>query len=310
VFCPTRWALLRKKIILSGPTGAGKTDLVVVLSELLPLEVISMDSRQIYKYMDIGTAKPDPFQLSKVKHHMIDIIEPCDYFNAFLYQKMAKEIEREIWERGKIPIFVGGTGLYIDALIKGFFEGVPRDENIRRELSRLNEQEPGILRKMLEEFDPEAASRIHPQDIKRTIRALEVYLKTGKRISELQNQRVQTEYILIVLNPPREQLYARINSRVEKMIEHGLVEEVRDLVARYDKHLDAFKTIGYREIIDYLDGVYSLDMAVHLIKRNTRHYARRQIIYLRRFKDAIWLDPNDQDIVKKVMRIIEENLPR
>lgn len=301
---------MRKKIILSGPTGAGKTDFVVVLSELLPLEVISMDSRQIYKYMDIGTAKPDPFQLSKVKHHMIDIIEPSDYFNAFLYQKMAKEIEREIWERGKIPIFVGGTGLYIDALVKGFFEGVPRDENIRRELSKLNEQEPGILRKMLEEFDPEAASRIHPQDIKRTIRALEVYLKTGKRISELQNQRVQTEYILIVLNPPREQLYARINSRVEKMIEHGLVEEVRDLVARYDKNLDAFKTIGYREIIDYLDGVYSLDMAIHLIKRNTRHYARRQIIYLRRFKDAIWLDPNDQDIVGKVMRIIEENLPR
>ncbi|ODN30787.1 tRNA (adenosine(37)-N6)-dimethylallyltransferase MiaA [Fervidobacterium thailandense] len=296
--------------MISGPTGAGKTDLVVELSEKLPLEVISMDSRQIYKYMDIGTAKPDPFQLSKVKHHMIDIIEPNEYFNAFLYQKMAKEIERDIWERGKIPVFVGGTGLYIDALVKGFFEGVPRDENIRRELSRLNEQEPGILRKMLEEFDPEAASRIHPQDIKRTIRALEVYLKTGKRISELQKQVVQTEYLLMVINPPREKLYAKINERVEKMIEHGLVDEVRELISRYDKNLDAFKTIGYKEVIDYLDGVYSLDMAIHLIKRNTRHYARRQIIYLRRFKDAIWLDPTEGNVVEKVRRIIEENLPR
>ncbi|WP_083996592.1 tRNA (adenosine(37)-N6)-dimethylallyltransferase MiaA [Fervidobacterium thailandense] len=301
---------MRKKLIISGPTGAGKTDLVVELSEKLPLEVISMDSRQIYKYMDIGTAKPDPFQLSKVKHHMIDIIEPNEYFNAFLYQKMAKEIERDIWERGKIPVFVGGTGLYIDALVKGFFEGVPRDENIRRELSRLNEQEPGILRKMLEEFDPEAASRIHPQDIKRTIRALEVYLKTGKRISELQKQVVQTEYLLMVINPPREKLYAKINERVEKMIEHGLVDEVRELISRYDKNLDAFKTIGYKEVIDYLDGVYSLDMAIHLIKRNTRHYARRQIIYLRRFKDAIWLDPTEGNVVEKVRRIIEENLPR
>ncbi|AMW32488.1 tRNA (adenosine(37)-N6)-dimethylallyltransferase MiaA [Fervidobacterium islandicum] len=295
-----------KRIIISGPTASGKTDFAIQLAEHLPIEVISMDSRQIYKYMDIGTAKPDPYQLALVKHHMIDIIEPNEYFNAFLYQKMAKEKEEEIRNSGKIPIYVGGTGLYIDALVKGFFEGVSRDENIRKELSKLNEQEPGILRKMLEEFDPEAASRIHPQDIKRTIRALEVYLKTGKRISELQTQQANYEdFVLIVLNPKREELYDRINRRAEKMIEHGLIEEVKTLIERYGKNLDAFKTIGYKEIIDYLDGVYSLELALHLIKRNTRHYARRQIIYLRRFPSAIWLEPG-KEALESVLRIIQK----
>jgi len=293
-----------RRIIISGPTGAGKTDVAVKLAKYLPIEVISMDSRQIYKYMDIGTAKPDPYQLSLVKHHMIDIIEPSEYFNAFLYQKMAKEIEESIKNKGNIPIYVGGTGLYIDALVKGFFEGVSRDENIRKELSKLNEQEPGILRRMLEEFDPEAASRIHPQDIKRTIRALEVYLKTGKRISELQTQNLNSDFILIVLNPKREELYEKINQRAEKMIEHGLIDEVKMLVNKYGRAIDSLKTIGYKEIIDYLDGVYSLDMAVHLIKRNTRHYARRQIIYLRRFQNATWLEPSEDsiDVILQIIR--------
>ncbi len=294
-----------KRIIISGPTASGKTDIVVELSKRIPIEVISMDSRQIYKYMDIGTAKPDPYQLTLVKHHMIDIIEPNEYFNAFLYQKEAKEIEKEILERGKIPIYVGGTGLYIDALVKGFFEGVSRDENIRKELSKLNEQEPGILRKMLEEFDPQAASHIHPQDIKRTIRALEVYLKTGKRISELQKQQPTEDFILLVLNPKREELYERINHRAEKMIEHGLIDEVKNLVEKYGDNLESFKTIGYREIIDYLNGVYSLETAIHLIKRNTRHYARRQIIYLRRFNNAIWIEP-DKDTVENIENIIRK----
>lgn len=293
-----------RRIIISGPTGAGKTDVAVKLAKYLPIEVISMDSRQIYKYMDIGTAKPDPYQLSLVKHHMIDIIEPSEYFNAFLYQKMAKEIEESIKNKGNISIYVGGTGLYIDALVKGFFEGVSRDENIRKELSKLNEQEPGILRRMLEEFDPEAASRIHPQDIKRTIRALEVYLKTGKRISELQTQNLNSDFILIVLNPKREELYEKINQRAEKMIEHGLIDEVKMLVNKYGRAIDSLKTIGYKEIIDYLDGVYSLDMAVHLIKRNTRHYARRQIIYLRRFQNATWLEPSEDsiDVILQIIR--------
>lgn len=293
-----------RRIIISGPTGAGKTDVAVKLAKYLPIEVISMDSRQIYKYMDIGTAKPDPYQLSLVKHHMIDIIEPSEYFNAFLYQKMAKEIEESIKNKGNIPIYVGGTGLYIDALVKGFFEGVSRDENIRKELSKLNEQEPGILRRMLEEFDPEAASRIHPQDIKRTIRALEVYLKTGKRISELQTQNLNSDFILIVLNPKREELYEKINQRAEKMIEHGLIDEVKMLLNKYGRAIDSLKTIGYKEIIDYLDGVYSLDMAVHLIKRNTRHYARRQIIYLRRFQNATWLEPSEDsiDVILQIIR--------
>lgn len=297
------------KFIISGPTGSGKTELAVGIAEHLPIEIISMDSRQIYKHMDIGTAKPDPYQLISVKHHMIDIIEPSEYFNAFLYQKMAKEIEKDIIERGKIPIYVGGTGLYIDALVKGFFEGVPRDENIRKELNKLNEQEPGILRKMLEEFDPETASRIHVQDMKRTIRALEVYLKTGRRISELQNQTVKDSekcFTLVVLNRNREELYERINNRVDKMIEYGLIDEVKNLVSNYGTTPEAFKTIGYREIMDYLDGLYSLETVAQLIKRNSRHYARRQIIYLRRFKNAIWVDGTEGDVEENVIRLIEE----
>lgn len=297
------------KFIISGPTGSGKTELAVSIAQQLPIEIISMDSRQIYKYMDIGTAKPDPYQLISVKHHMIDVVEPSEYFNAFLYQKMAKEIETDIIQRGKIPIYVGGTGLYIDALVKGFFEGVPRDENIRKELNQLNEQEPGILRKMLQEFDPEAASKIHFQDTKRTVRALEVYLKTGKRISELQNQQSKEsneDFTLVVINRDREELYKRINGRVDKMIEYGLVDEVKELVSKYGKTTEAFKTIGYQEIIDYLDGVYSLETAIHLIKRNTRHYARRQIIYLRRFKNAVWVDATEYGVKEKIIKLIEE----
>ncbi|MFN3691477.1 MAG: tRNA (adenosine(37)-N6)-dimethylallyltransferase MiaA [Fervidobacterium sp.] len=298
-----------RRIIISGPTGVGKTDFAVKLSEKLPIEVISMDSRQIYKYMDIGTAKPDPYQLMILKHHMIDIIEPNEYYNAFLYQEQAKQVEKEILNRGKIPIYVGGTGLYIDALIKGFFEGVPRDENIRRELSKLNEEEPGILRKMLEKFDPEAATKIHPQDIKRTIRALEVYLKTGKRISELQTQDKQglrEDFILIVLDMDRKELYERINLRVDKMIEHGLVDEVKELVERYGKEIESFKTIGYREIIDYLEGLYNLGSAIHLIKKHTRNYARRQLIYLRRFSNAHWFDIIGENTFNKVLEIIKK----
>ncbi|HQO05501.1 MAG TPA: tRNA (adenosine(37)-N6)-dimethylallyltransferase MiaA [Fervidobacterium sp.] len=297
------------RFIISGPTGSGKTELAVAIAQQLPIEIISMDSRQVYKYMDIGTAKPDPYQLVSVKHHMIDIVEPSEYFNAFLYQKMAKEIEMDVVRRGKIPIYVGGTGLYIDALVKGFFEGVPRDENIRKELNQLNEQEPGILRKMLEEFDPQAASRIHFQDTKRTIRALEVYLKTGKRISELQSQQSREsneDFTLVVINREREELYKRINSRVDKMIEYGLIDEVKELISKYGKSPEAFKTIGYQEIIDYLDGVYSIETAIHLIKRNTRHYARRQIIYLRRFKNAIWIDAAEDEAKEKIMKLIEE----
>lgn len=294
-----------KRIIISGPTGVGKTDFVIKISEKLPIEVISMDSRQIYRYMDIGTAKPDPYQLMILKHHMIDIIDPNEYYNAFLYQKHAKELEKEIIERNKIPLYVGGTGLYIDAVSKGFFEGVPRDENIRRELSKLNEEQPGILRNMLEQFDPEAAIKIHPQDIKRTIRALEVYFKTGKRISELQNQNLQEDFKLIVLDIDREELYRRINLRVDKMIEHGLVDEVKKLIETYGKDIEAFKTIGYKEIIDYLEGLYSLDSAVHLIKKHTRNYARKQLIYLRRFKNAQWFDITDSSTMDKVFEIIK-----
>ncbi|MBO8161611.1 MAG: tRNA (adenosine(37)-N6)-dimethylallyltransferase MiaA [Thermosipho sp. (in: Bacteria)] len=280
-----------KYVIISGPTAVGKTDLVIELCEKLNIQIISIDSRQIYKYMNIGTAKPSPDEQKKVKHHLIDFIEPDQYYNAFLFRQDALKIKEQLVSKNIYPLFVGGTGLYIDAIVKGMFEGVPRDENLRKELSELEKKEPGILRTMLEKYDPASAAKIHPSDIKRTIRALEVYLKTGKRISQLQNHKnISDEYQIIVLNRNRDELHERINQRVEKMIENGLIDEVKSLIEKYPKDINAFQTIGYKELILYLEGKYNLKTAIHLIKRNTRRYARRQIIWLRRYKNAKWLN--------------------
>ncbi len=292
-------------VIISGPTAVGKTDIIVEISKISPIEVISMDSRQVYKEMDIGTAKPLEEQ-KIVKHHLIDFIYPNEYYNAFIYREQALDAYSKVKSSGKIPIFVGGTGLYIDSIIKGLFQGAPRDENIRRELSELHKQQPGILRTMLEKFDPEYAQKIHPNDLKRTIRALEVYYILGKKMSELQVQETQSDYTLIILNIDREKLYNRINSRVDKMIQAGLVDEVERLVRKYGTDLNAFKTIGYQELIDYLDGKASLEEAIHLIKRNTRHFARRQLIWLRRYQNAIWLDVQNKNFaIEKVSEIIK-----
>ncbi len=296
---------VKNLVIISGPTAVGKTQIIVEISKVLPIEVISMDSRQVYKEMDIGTAKP--LEESKiVKHHMIDIIYPNEYYNAFMYREQALEVYSRVRISGKIPIFVGGTGLYIDALVKGIFEGAPRDENIRRELSNLHQEQPGILRTMLEKFDPEYAQKIHPNDLKRTIRALEVYYILGKKMSELQVQNFQRDFTLIVFNIDREKLYERINLRVDKMIEAGLLAEVERLVNKYGAELNAFKTIGYQELIQYLNGKLNLNEAIHFIKRNTRHYARRQLIWLRRYENAIWIDVEKKSsAIDKVIEILK-----
>jgi len=299
-----------KIAIIGGPTAVGKTDLMVEVCEEINAEIVSMDSRQIYRYMDIGTAKPTPEQRERVHHHMIDILDPDEYYNAFLYRKDSLKTVEDILRRGKIPVYVGGTGLYADALVRGIFEGVPADENIRKELRELEKREPGILRKMLEEFDPEAATRIHPNDLKRTIRALEVYMKTGKRISELQKEaRGDDRFFIIVLTRERYDLYDRINKRAEKMVEMGLVEETEKLLEMgYNENLNSMKTIGYKETIDYLKGKYDFSHYLHVLKRNTRHFARRQIIWSRRYKEAfkinLTLDKNPREKLKeKVLEI-------
>jgi tRNA dimethylallyltransferase len=292
-----------KYTIISGPTAVGKTDIVLEIAFQINANIISVDSRQIYKLMDIGTAKPSKEEKSKVTHYLIDHIYPDEYYNAFLFRQDALKIRDKLVNEGIVPLFVGGTGLYIDSLVRGFFEGVPKDEKLRKELSEMEKNEPGILRSMLEKYDPQAAQKIHPSDIKRTIRALEVYFKTGKKISQLQTQsEYSKDYKILVLDRYRDELYERINLRVDKMIKEGLVDEVKSLLEKYPKDLNAFQTIGYKEIIRYLENTYDLNTAVHLIKKNTRHYARRQIIWLRRYKQAKWI--NLSEISRK--KAIEE----
>ncbi len=295
--------------IIYGPTGVGKTELLVEVCEILGCEIISMDSRQIYRYMDIGTAKPSPEQRKRVFHHMIDILDPDGYYNAYLYRKDSLKILERLSEAGKRAVFVGGTGLYVDALVRGIFEGVPADENIRRELRELEKREPGMLRKMLEDVDPESAIRIHPNDLKRTIRALEVYMLTGKRISDLRKTaRGDSRFRIIVLLRERKELYERINRRVDWMIENGLVEEVKRLLDMgYSKNLNSLRTIGYKETIDYLEGSYDFQHYVHILKRNTRHFARRQIIWSRRYENALKVNLTfEKDPVRRLVEIVEE----
>jgi len=298
---------LGKILIVSGPTGVGKTELMLEVCEKVNGEIVSMDSRQIYRYMDIGTAKPSPKDRERVPHHMIDILNPDEYYNAFLYRKDSLKVMEEILKKGKIPVFVGGTGLYADALVRGIFEGVPADENVRRKLRELEEREPGILRKMLEEFDPESATRIHPNDMKRTIRALEVYMKTGMRISDLRKRAKGSDrFKIVVLNRDREELYRRINERVEKMLKDGLIEETKKLLDMgYSRNLNSLNTIGYKEVIDYLDGKIDYDKMKHLIKRNSRRFARRQIIWYRRYDDAVWIDLSELGFKKAKEKLVE-----
>ncbi|ABR31245.1 tRNA delta(2)-isopentenylpyrophosphate transferase [Thermosipho melanesiensis] len=299
-----------KYTIISGPTAVGKTDLIIEISTKIGAQIISLDSRQIYKLMDIGTAKPTKEEQQKVKHHLIDHIYPDEYYNAFYFRQDALKLRKQLTKKGIIPLFVGGTGLYIDALVKGFFEGAPKDENIRKHLNKLEKKEPGTLRTMLQKYDPEYALKIHPSDMKRTIRALEVFFKTGKKISELQSQtKISNKYKIIVLTRNRQELYERINTRVEKMIKAGLIDEVEKLLELYPKDINAFQTIGYKELIHYFENKYDLKTAIHLIKRNTRHFARRQLIWLRRYKNAIWINLSEisrRETIEKIEKIINE----
>jgi len=295
--------------IIYGPTGVGKTEILLDICEDINCQIISMDSRQIYRYMDIGTAKPTREEQERVKHYMIDIIDPDEYYNAYMYRKDVLTLIEKFRKEDVKVVIAGGTGLYLDALVRGIFEGVPADENIRKELKKLHEQEPGILRKMLEDVDPQAAKKIHPNDLKRTIRALEVYMKTGKKISELQkNAEPSGRYEIIILWRERKDLYNRINKRAEKMVEMGLVDETKKLLEMgYDENLNSMKTIGYKETIDYLKGKYDFSHYLHVLKRNTRHFARRQIIWSRRYKEAFKINLTlDKDARKKLKeRILE-----
>jgi tRNA dimethylallyltransferase len=285
----------RRVIVIAGPTCSGKTTLSILMAEKLNTEIISADSRQFYKYLDIGTAKPSEEILKKVKHHFINVLEPDEYFNVSLFEKQALSIIDELLGKGKIPIVAGGSGLYIKALTEGIFDEADINEEIRSELMTIKDR-TGIegLYKELEKVDPESAEKMLPQNWKRVLRALEVYLTTGQPIwkfHEKQERDVDVEFKMYGLNWKREVLFKNIEARVDSMIDNGLIEEIKYILDKgYSKTLNALNTVGYKEIISYLDGEISQDRAVDLIKRNTRRYAKRQMTWFRKVEGMHWFD--------------------
>lgn len=284
-------------IILTGPTAVGKTKASIGLAKKLNGEIISADSMQIYKYMDIGSAKIMPDEMDGVVHYLVDELMPDEEFNVARFQKMAKDALEAIYQKGKIPIVVGGTGFYIQALLYDIdFSKGQEDTKYREELMQL-EQEKGAdyLHQMLRSVDEQSALQIHPNNTKRVIRALEFYKQTGKRISEHNEEEKQKEspynFIYFVLTDDRKLLYERIDVRVDKMLSCGLVDEVRALKDMgYTRELVSMQGLGYKEILAYLDGEISLEEAVYILKRDTRHFAKRQLTWFRRERDVTWIN--------------------
>jgi len=296
-----------------GPTAVGKTATAIELARQLNGEIISIDSRQVYKGLDIGTAKPTLRQQQEISHHLIDILDLDEQISAGAYRQLAIKTVNEIQARGKLPIFVGGSGMYIRALIRGIFRESCTDMVVRRRI-RNELQEKGIaaLYNRLVDIDPELAVKIHLNDVKRITRALEIYEITGKPPSE--HYRTQPTnppflYQIFVLTMERELLYRRINARVEEMIASGLVREVESLLNRgLRQNLDLLMTLGYREVIQYLDGNCSHDEMVENIKRNTRRYAKRQLTWFRNQLEAIWLMIAENQSILETTTIITQYL--
>ncbi len=287
-------------IILTGPTAVGKTDLSLLLAKKVNGEIISADSMQVYRKMDIGTAKIMPEEMDGVRHHLIDILDPSEDFNVVLFKKYALAAMDEIYSRNHIPIITGGTGFYIQALLYDInFDENDGDMSYRHELEEMAaEQGVSKLHDMLKAVDPDSAAAIHENNVKRVIRALEFYKKTGKQISKHnEEERAKTSpynFAYFVLNNSRDVLYDRIDRRVDIMLENGLVDEVKSLMDQgYTRDMVSMQGLGYKEIIDYLSGDISYDEAVYILKRDTRHFAKRQITWFKRERDVIWVNKNE-----------------
>ena len=287
-------------VVLTGPTAVGKTKLSIDLAKALGGEIISADSMQVYKHMDIGSAKITEKEMDGVPHHLIDVLSPFEEFHIVRFQELAKKAVEDIYSRGRIPVFVGGPGFYIQAVTKDidFTEG-EEDKEYREELSRLAAEKGNeFLHEMLRNIDPKSAEEIHANNVKRVIRALEYYLSTGEKISahNEQERKKQAAYnaCYFVLNDKREAIYDRIDKRVDDMLAKGLLEEVRGLKERgCSRQLVSMQGLGYKEILGFLEGEYDLERAVYLIKRDTRHFAKRQLTWFRREKDVIWVEKPD-----------------
>lgn len=299
----------RKVIVIVGPTRSGKTKVGISLAEKLQTEIISADSRQIYKYLNIGTAKPTADELQLVKHHFIDLLEPDKEYNVSKFETEALKIIDELLESEKVPIVVGGSGLYIKALVEGIFDSVDVDKEFREELKIKREQFGNeFLYQKLKIVDPETASKLLPQNWKRIMRALEVFHITGQSIREFQKsytRKIDCEFIQYGLNWQREVLYQNINSRVDRMIKDGLVAEVKNILSLgYPKNLNSLNTVGYKEIISYLESEITLERAIELIKRNTRRYAKRQMTWFRKTKEIHWLACDENTTSEQLVSLI------
>lgn len=292
--------MLKKRIIfLIGPTAVGKTAVAISLARKINTEIISCDSMQVYRSMDIITSKATAFERKKIKHHLLNIIKPDQEYNVAKYRKDALLICDKLFSKDKIPLFVGGTGLYYSIMIDGLFAKVPEDKIIRAKLNQQAQLKGSRhLYQRLAKIDPQAAKKIHPHDARRIIRALEVYLKTGKRISELQKKRIglgpEYEIKVFGLNSDRKYLYQKIDQRVDRMFNAGLVNEVRRL-NKYKLSKTSASAIGIRELQAYFNGVNSLKEARRLIKRNSRRYAKRQLTWFRKDKRIKWININNQE---------------
>ena len=294
-------------ICIVGPTAVGKTEIAIQLAQHLDAEIVSLDSRQIYREMDIGTAKPTPDQRGAVPHHLIDCVDVDQPFSVAEYQRLADVATTEIWERGKGTMAVGGAGLYFRGLIDGLFEGPGADAEIRAKLQReAAEHGNAALHERLRQCDPETADRVHPNNRVKVIRALEVYELTGKPISALQEQwkrnKPRYPFRAFGLDMPREALYRRIEDRVDRMVEIGLIEEVKGLLDQgYPRDCVAMQSFGYKELIDYLDGVRTFDEAIALLKQNTRRFAKRQLTWFRNDPRIDWLDVSQFSSMQGIM---------
>lgn len=310
----------KKLIVLTGPTAVGKTKLSIQLAKAIGGEIISADSMQVYRGMDIGSAKITEKEKEGIPHYLIDVLEPSEEFNIVLFQKLAKEAIGQIHAKDKIPIIAGGTGFYIQSVLYDIdFSEHDEKDGIRDELEAIAKEEQGThrLHERLKEVDPESAKIIHENNVKRVIRALEFYEETGMRISEHNKEQHQKEspydVSYFVLNDDRAKVYERIDKRVDLMIKAGLVEEVRRLKEQgCRRDMVSMQGLGYKEILDYLDGEIPLEEAIYRIKRDTRHFAKRQLTWFKRERNVIWLDrsaygDSDDRILAAMLEIISRS---
>jgi tRNA dimethylallyltransferase len=297
-----------KIVIVQGPTASGKSELAVRLAERFSGEIVNADSMQVYRGMDIGTAKPSADQLRRVPHHLLDVVAPDQMFSAADFSREAERVIQDIVRRGKHVFVCGGTGLYIRALTKGLMDSPPGDAALREELKELAGRIGGeALHLKLAEVDPVSAERIHPNDQFRIIRALEVFHLTGRPISELRGEHrfgtLRYDYCKIGISVDRETLYRKIDNRVDLMIRQGFLEEVQALLAAgYPASLKPMRSLGYRHLCNYLEGVITLDDALQLMKRDTRRYAKRQLTWFNQDPEIKWIEyPENVAIIEHIV---------